>query len=605
MITNFKLPISYNKKKMVLNENIVKDLELIETIDPSSNSIYQYICQPTTILGKTILKDFVTNYTTDIQFLRETQLLLKNYKSIDENKDKEDEENKDKENKDKENKDKENKKNNNDNIIKIWNEIKNDNGFKEKYQFIHWPFWEFLNNSEIFLQLLSVYNLSSPIISFFVPFIILIIPFFILQIKGISLTFNEYIEVLKTISANHSIGKLFTKFNSVNMDEKIYLLVSAFFYIFSIYQNFLTCVYFNQNMCRIHEYFRDIRKYAKYSIENMNNFLNYTSNSITYSEFNARVKNTISTLTKFCDNTDFIGSYKLSFKKITSFGSILKNFYELHNDDNYNEAFLYSFGFNGYIENMEGLIKNIRTKKINFCKFKKESKVYKKEFKEGKQENEDKESFDASYYATLIDQKPVLNDINLNKNIVITGPNASGKTTILKSTLINIIISQQFGCGFYKKANINPFKFIHCYLNIPDTSGRDSLFQAESRRCKDIIDLIQNNKKDRHFCVFDELYSGTNPTEAVITATSFMNYLVKFKNVKCILTTHFIDLCKNLENNKAFVNYMMKTEFNKDKISFNYNYKLTQGISFVQGGIKVLKDMNYPKEIIDFCNSYS
>jgi DNA mismatch repair ATPase MutS len=205
----------------------------------------------------------------------------------------------------------------------------------------------------------------------------------------------------------------------------------------------------------------------------------------------------------------------------------------------------------------------------------------------------------------LIDQKPVLNDINLNKNIVITGPNASGKTTILKSTLINIIISQQFGCGFYKKANINPFKFIHCYLNIPDTSGRDSLFQAESRRCKDIIDLIQNNKKDRHFCVFDELYSGTNPTEAVITATSFMNYLVKFKNVKCILTTHFIDLCKNLENNKAFVNYMMKTEFNKDKISFNYNYKLTQGISFVQGGIKVLKDMNYPKEIIDFCNSYS
>ena len=31
---------------------------------------------------------------------------------------------------------------------------------------------------------------------------------------------------------------------------------------------------------------------------------------------------------------------------------------------------------------------------------------------------------------------------------------------------------------------------IHCYLNIPDTSNRDSLFQAEARRCKEIIDAL-------------------------------------------------------------------------------------------------------------------
>jgi hypothetical protein len=64
----------------------------------------------------------------------------------------------------------------------------------------------------------------------------------------------------------------------------------------------------------------------------------------------------------------------------------------------------------------------------------------------------------------------VTNDINLKKNIIITGPNASGKTTYIKSTAINIILSQQFGCGFYKKCTLNPFTHIHSYLNIPDTS---------------------------------------------------------------------------------------------------------------------------------------
>jgi dsDNA-specific endonuclease/ATPase MutS2 len=86
--------------------------------------------------------------------------------------------------------------------------------------------------------------------------------------------------------------------------------------------------------------------------------------------------------------------------------------------------------------------------------------------------------------------------------MIITGPNASGKTTILKSTLINIIFTQQFGCGFYEFADVAPFNHIHCYLNIPDTSGRDSLFQAEARRCKEILDIISTNKKETNFFGF-------------------------------------------------------------------------------------------------------
>ena len=144
---------------------------------------------------------------------------------------------------------------------------------------------------------------------------------------------------------------------------------------------------------------------------------------------------------------------------------------------------------------------------------------------------------------------------------------------------------------------MKPYDHIHCYLNIPDTSGRDSLFQAEARRCKEIIDIVDSSKKETHLCTFDELYSGTNPDEAEISATSFMEYLVKNKNVSGLLTTHFVNVCKKLDANKNIINCHMESEKTINKII--YKYKIKEGISDVKGGINVLYDMNYPSEIIE------
>jgi DNA mismatch repair protein MutS len=146
---------------------------------------------------------------------------------------------------------------------------------------------------------------------------------------------------------------------------------------------------------------------------------------------------------------------------------------------------------------------------------------------------------------------------------------------------------------------MKPYDKIHCYLNIPDTSGRDSLFQAEARRCKEIIDCINEETNKTHFCIFDELYSGTNPDEAITSANAFMDYIVKNKNVTCILTTHYIKLCKKLSKNNLIKNYNMKTLKINDNDNFEYTYKLVKGISKVKGGLKVLHDMKYPKEILD------
>jgi DNA mismatch repair ATPase MutS len=123
------------------------------------------------------------------------------------------------------------------------------------------------------------------------------------------------------------------------------------------------------------------------------------------------------------------------------------------------------------------------------------------------------------------------------------------------------------------------------------------LFQAEARRCKEILDSIIDYKDETHLCVFDELYSGTNPEEAEQSATSFMKYITKTKNVSCLLTTHFIKVCKKLKKNKDISNYKMVTD-NRDN-QFVYKYTLVEGISDVKGGMIVLKQMNYPNEIIE------
>jgi DNA mismatch repair ATPase MutS len=190
--------------------------------------------------------------------------------------------------------------------------------------------------------------------------------------------------------------------------------------------------------------------------------------------------------------------------------------------------------------------------------------------------------------------------MDLSANIIITGPNASGKTTQLKTTAINIILTQQFGVGFYTSCELLPYTHIHSYLNIPDTSGRDSLFQAEARRCKEILDVVATSDTDstRHFCVFDELFSGTNAEEATSASFGFLKYLQGFTNVDFILTTHFVKLCQKVEKDGALriANYMMDAELCDTEIVFTYD--MIPGISKIKAAKLILIQMGFPDEII-------
>lgn len=554
MIGTFKLPIEYLDIKYKINENILNDLELDENYDISIN-LYNKIFNVNSEYETNNLQLWNKYYTTDIDFLNDSQQL---YKSIDIS-------------------------NNYDlnNFNMIWKEIKEETSFKEKYNYVDWEWFEHINHSPFLLEFSSIYNLTSPVSALFFPIFMLILPFLIIKMQGIPITMHQYIETLKKVMGSHVLSKLLSDFNEVSWEKKTYLITSVIFYVVQIYQNLLICLKFYNNIYRIHNYLFEIKAYIEYTNRNIDFLYEYTKDFKSYSEFNNNILLHKQDLNEIYNYLKELTQFKITnFKKILEIGDVMWLFYQIYYNDEYNNTIEYSFGLNGYINNILNIKNNIISKNISFCKYSKSGTC----------------KFKKAYYAPLLNNKPVKNNYSLNNNKIITGPNASGKTTLLKTTLFNILLSQQIGCGFYSGAKIVPFDYIHCYLNIPDTSARDSLFQAEARRCKEILTMIEKHSDKRHFCIFDELYSGTNPYEAVASAYSFLRYITSYKSINFMLTTHYIDLCKLLNKTKKITNYNMNTLVENNDFIFKYNIK--KGISTIKGGINVLIQFDYPDKII-------
>ena len=421
----------------------------------------------------------------------------------------------------------------------------------------------------------TLYNLASPVISLVIPIIMLIIPFFLLKMRNITISINKYFETLLFVFRNHVIGKAISEFSTVGWDRRFFMLISIGFYFINIYQNIISCHTFYKNIYKIRRYLTTINKFLQYSINSINNLNRYCQ--LSYANFVSVNEVIKGNLCNFNKEIQLIDLENISIKQIGKIGNILYSFYQLFKNKVYKESIIYALYLQGYIENITNLQGLIDNKTINYCKFTKKTT-----------------NFSKAYFASLIDNTPIKNTFTLKKNVLITGPNAAGKTTLLKTTLFNVILSQQLGVGCYKNCNINPYRYIHCYINIPDTSQRDSLFQAEARRCKEILDCISNsNTTDRHFCIFDEIYSGTNPSEAIASAYSFLKYISKHSNMTYVLTTHYISLCKMLDNTKAINNQQMEVVNNTN------TYKLIPGISNIKGGIKVLEDLEYDSSIVE------
>jgi len=202
----------------------------------------------------------------------------------------------------------------------------------------------------------------------------------------------------------------------------------------------------------------------------------------------------------------------------------------------------------------------------------------------------------------LLPSKQVANPVNLSKNIIITGVNAGGKTTYVKSITINIILAQTLGIINAIKGNIYLYDAITSFMRISDELGSKSYFEAETEYCNNMIniadDLFKGQK--RGLFLMDEPMHSTPPIEGVAVAFSVAEYLANIKGMTLIITTHFHNLIELEEKYKSlFINLNVNATFNEKNNSYEFNYKINRGGSKQIIAIELLEKNKFNKNIIN------
>jgi hypothetical protein len=536
-VSEFKLPIEYTDHKRV-SSIVQSDLEM-----SGPSPLYRHLFDQSLLMEK-----WSSFYTTDVAFLKDSQKMIHKCKVVPYK----------------------------DAVFhETFRSFCEEPHFIDRYQYIGFKPMIHMNKSPSFLHCLGMYNLSTPIFSLLSPLLILVMPFVILKMKGIEVTIDQYVEHLKSTMKTTSLYKLFGGFDTVSMQDKTTALISLFIYFLQIYTNITSCMTYYKNISSIYTFIKDCKEHLENTVEVADTLQLRIARYSTYRPFHHKNEIELEKMRQMIRHLNEIRPTTSIFYKLTQIGTLMNLYYEFFMRDDYRNTLLYSFHLNQYIRDIHTLRQKTKTHDIQPCKFGKHT------------------IFKEMYYLPLLKEKNVKNTLDLQRNLILSGPNASGKTTVLKSMMINTLLCQQFGLGCFSKATICCYDFFHSYLNIPDTSGRDSLFQAEARRCKDILDCVLLHKEKHHLCIFDEIYSGTNPIDAVSCAKMYLTLLNEHKSsIDYLITTHFIELCKHFVGSDLAANVKMDVLQTEEKITFLY--RILEGYSIVHGGKYILKEMDYP-----------
>jgi len=202
----------------------------------------------------------------------------------------------------------------------------------------------------------------------------------------------------------------------------------------------------------------------------------------------------------------------------------------------------------------------------------------------------------------LLSDSQVSNPVNLLKNFIITGVNAGGKTTYVKSIISNIVLAQTFGIINASKGNISIFDAIISFMRISDEIGKKSYFEAETECCSNMIDIANkiNNENKKGLFVLDEPMHSTPPIEGMSVAYSIAKYLGRLEGISIIITTHFHKLIElENEDNSRFINLSVNAKKNEITDNYEFDYKICRGGTKQTIAIELLKKHKLNDEIIN------
>ena len=135
----------------------------------------------------------------------------------------------------------------------------------------------------------------------------------------------------------------------------------------------------------------------------------------------------------------------------------------------------------------------------------------------------------------VINNNIILGGSNKN-NALITGPNAGGKSTFIKSIAISILLSQTIGITCCNNLSLTIFNNLETYLNIPDIKGKESLFEAEVNRSLEYINKLNKMEKyELSFIIMDEIFNSIIQKKEFQVDTQFLKIIFLENNISVLL----------------------------------------------------------------------
>ena len=193
------------------------------------------------------------------------------------------------------------------------------------------------------------------------------------------------------------------------------------------------------------------------------------------------------------------------------------------------------------------------------------------------------------YHPMLSD--PVSNSIKENQSVLITGSNASGKSTFIKTLAINALLSQTIYTSVSRSYQASYFSIFSSMALRDSIFKNESYYIVEIKSLKRILDHV--NREYPMLVLIDEVLRGTNTLERIAASSRILQSLAK-KNVLCFAATHDIELTHILEN--YYANYHFQERISDHQILFDY--KLYQGRAVSKNAIKLLSLLGYTPDII-------
>lgn len=210
------------------------------------------------------------------------------------------------------------------------------------------------------------------------------------------------------------------------------------------------------------------------------------------------------------------------------------------------------------------------------------------------------------FWNPFVDEKKVVfNSLALGTddhagNMIITGPNAGGKSTVLKAIAIDLLMAQSFGIAPASAMKFTPFSKITSYMNVrDDIAAGNSLFKAQVLRAQELFEFVQSLDNNKFcFVIIDEMFNGTSPREAEASAYSVAKNLGQHANAMCAIATHFSMLTSLEKDTHLFNNYNVQVERSSDG-KIVYPFKLKSGISHQHIALDILKAQGFKGAILE------